>query len=170
MIRIARFGPRLSRAGRRATCLSETPIRSAANVSGDELRARDDDRGPASAQLLGFAGAAPFVGGAAALLVGPEHISSALDVATIVKMETAYGASILSFLGAVHWGRVVHASSLGSPFPAEQSTKQLVWSVTPSLIGFSAVRPRRADEALRAREMTRLAAAFPPAQPARSCS
>jgi hypothetical protein len=57
---------------------------------------------PAPARLLGPAGLIPFAGLAVGALAGLPWAAPAL---------AAYGATILAFLGAVHWGLALHAPS-----------------------------------------------------------
>ncbi|MFM8801323.1 MAG: DUF3429 domain-containing protein [Tagaea sp.] len=77
---------------------------------------------PKGAQLLGFGGVIPFYAGAAALWLGaPEAQDAALAVTAI------YAATILSFVGAVHWGRALTD-------PAAEAA--LGWSVVPALLGW----------------------------------
>ena len=73
-----------------------------------------------SALLLGFGGLIPFVG------------LSSLSVLTVGTHQQpllfsllAYGATIISFLGAIHWGL-----TMMEPSP---NSLQLVWGVIPSL-------------------------------------
>ena len=78
---------------------------------------------PPAALCLGFAGAIPFLSLAAMSISAPAY----MDI--IVKAQCAYGATILSFLGAIHWGFAL----------AEDSGLTLNWStlgysVTPSLV------------------------------------
>lgn len=86
-----------------------------------------------AARILGYAGLIPFVCLACAAwltnMIGLSGIHQHLLAAIV-----AYGAVILSFLGAVHWGRIISTPSedpLGSLW--------LLASVIPSLIGWSAV-------------------------------
>lgn len=51
---------------------------------------------PAAARILGFAGAVPFVAGALADL----FVSGSMGDVVLLT----YGAVILSFMGAIHWG------------------------------------------------------------------
>jgi hypothetical protein len=76
---------------------------------------------------LGYGGLAPFVGLALAVwLVEPAQRQS------WVLALTAYGATIVSFVGALHWGLVMRE-------PARQSPGTLVWGVMPSLLGWVAL-------------------------------
>ncbi|MCM0019232.1 MAG: DUF3429 domain-containing protein [Tagaea sp.] len=79
---------------------------------------------PKHAKLLGFGGLVPFYAGAAALWFGGAELrDGALAVTTI------YAATILSFVGAVHWGRALAG-------PATDAA--LGWSVVPALLGWLA--------------------------------
>jgi cadmium resistance protein CadD (predicted permease) len=79
---------------------------------------------PKLARHLGFAGVLPFYLGAAALWAADE---TAQDAALAITM--IYAATILSFVGAVHWGRAL----------AEPGGEQgLGWSVVPALLGWIA--------------------------------
>jgi Protein of unknown function (DUF3429) len=82
---------------------------------------------PRTALMLGVAGLAPFIAGAAgafALIAGWRHFA--------VTAVMTYGAVVLSFLGGVHWG----AAMRGAPAPNETA---LVWGVMPALVGWSAL-------------------------------
>jgi hypothetical protein len=77
---------------------------------------------PPAAFLLGFLGAVPFLGlAAAAFLADPVG-----DWALAALL--AYGAIILSFMGGVHWGWAMAAE--------EPSFTRLGLSVVPSLLGW----------------------------------
>jgi len=79
------------------------------------------------ARILGYGGALPFLCGAIAasqqlvvLGLSPDHLL------------LNYGAVILSFLGGLHWGRVIT-----SPYTDGRSDSAwLIWSVCPSLLGW----------------------------------
>jgi Protein of unknown function (DUF3429) len=73
------------------------------------------------AQALGYAGLLPFVAGA--LLAG-QGLAGAAWLLT-------YAASIVSFLGGIHWGL-----ALREPQPRSAS---LLWGVTPSLLAWVAL-------------------------------
>jgi cadmium resistance protein CadD (predicted permease) len=79
---------------------------------------------PKLARHLGFAGVLPFYLGAIALWAADE---SAQDAALAVTM--IYAATILSFVGAVHWGRAL-AEPVGDA--------SWGWSVVPALLGWLA--------------------------------
>lgn len=81
---------------------------------------------PAPARPLGLAGLLPFAGLAALALAGLPWAPHALR---------AYGATILAFLGAVHWGLALRAP------PAEQAAAwaRLGLGVLPALVGWAAL-------------------------------
>jgi hypothetical protein len=81
---------------------------------------------PAPARPLGLAGLIPFLGLAAAALAGWPPAAPAL---------AAYGATILAFLGAVHWGLALRAP------PAEQhaAALRLGLGVVPALVAWIAL-------------------------------
>jgi len=82
---------------------------------------------PAGAAALGYAGLLPFAAAAlgTALLDG-----AARDLAA--RALLAYGAVILSFLGAVHWGLMLRAGTTAAARP-------LVVGVLPSLAAWCAL-------------------------------
>jgi hypothetical protein len=71
---------------------------------------------------LGYAGLLPFCFGAAGLwLLRPEH-------GALAGLALAgYGATIASFLGAIHWGLAMRE-------PHASEAKPYIWGVTPSLV------------------------------------
>jgi hypothetical protein len=79
------------------------------------------------AQALGYAGLIPFVGLAIGTWVAePDHrLVAAYALA-------AYGAVIVSFLGAIHRGLVMRDASTQSPL-------LLGWGVVPSMLGWLAL-------------------------------
>jgi hypothetical protein len=86
-----------------------------------------DTRPSLWARLLGFGGLVPFVGLASALWLARPGGWPLAGLALL-----AYGASIASFLGAIHWGLVMGAAPL-------QPVRPLLWGVVPSLLGWIAV-------------------------------
>ena len=73
--------------------------------------------------LLAYSGLVPFIALAAlSFLVSPTHKP------TVIFSLLAYGASIVSFLGAIHWGLTM----IENP-PNKQ---QLVWGVVPSMLAW----------------------------------
>ena len=83
---------------------------------------------PSPALFLGFFGVVPFTGLAGMSIFLPEHME------LIAHAQQAYGACILSFLGAIHWG---YALAKNSGLKPDWST--LGYSVTPSLIAWTAL-------------------------------
>jgi hypothetical protein len=79
------------------------------------------------ARLLGFAGLIPFVVAAAVLFAGPARLE-----ALALRSLLAYGAIILSFMGAVHWGLAMTSSR-------DDAIAQLSLSVLPALLGWVAL-------------------------------
>ena len=87
-----------------------------------------DSTGPSLwARRLGLAGLIPFVGLAAALWLAPSGVWPLAAMALL-----GYGATISSFLGAIHWG----LSMRDRPAPRVAS---LLWGVMPSLLGWVAL-------------------------------
>jgi hypothetical protein len=72
---------------------------------------------------LGIAGLIPFV-----LLAGLSFVIESSFKNTLIFSLLAYGASICSFLGAIHWGLTMR--------DANPNTLYLIWGVFPSLIGW----------------------------------
>ena len=85
---------------------------------------------PRAATILGYCGFVPFAGLAAAVVVAPEPMDARAAFALL-----AYAATILSFLGGVHWGLAIAASTLTT----SQRTFHLALSVAPQLLGWSAL-------------------------------
>ncbi len=93
---------------------------------------------PAIAYVLGLAGAVPFVFcGAVASQEGPPAVSGMLAL-------LGYGAVILSFVGAVHWGFALGTQtpdanrSVAAPRPPALAFRLAV-STVPALIGWAAI-------------------------------
>ncbi|UFZ01688.1 DUF3429 domain-containing protein [Bradyrhizobium ontarionense] len=82
---------------------------------------------PAPMRTLGLAGLIPFMGLAALVIAGDEPTRM-----TALRAQVGYGAVILSFLGAVHWGLAVQA-------PALANWPRMTWGVTPALVGWTAL-------------------------------
>ena len=91
------------------------------------------------AVLLSFAGAVPF------LLLGAVVLLSPLESATAIEVLISYGAVVLSFLGAVHWGFALrdsaHPVSGVALTPASLGAERqlLVFGVVPAIIGWVAL-------------------------------
>ena len=85
---------------------------------------------PPPAVVLGFAGLIPFVG--LALLVAFVPVPwYAFWLGTL----SYYGALILSFVGALHWGYAVHSGVRGA-----RAWMQYGWSVLPCLLGWMSLQ------------------------------
>ena len=85
---------------------------------------------PAPARTIGLAGLIPFVACAVAVWAGTPEIQ--LEG---LRMQMGYAAVILTFLGGVHWGRALQTDSM-----AGIGWERLIWSVTPCLIAWIALR------------------------------
>ena len=84
---------------------------------------------PRTVALLGYGGLLPF--GALALLLVLDGARSALWWPPLL----AYGAVILSFVGALHWGFAMALPGLASA----QRQGLWVWSVVPALVAWPAL-------------------------------
>jgi ABC-type proline/glycine betaine transport system permease subunit len=80
------------------------------------------------AKALGFAGLIPFIG----LTYLINSFGAHKDFLRHALL--AYGACIVSFVGAVHWGIWVK-----SPADRSGSNLTLVWSVVPSIVAWVAL-------------------------------
>ena len=81
-------------------------------------------------RLLGYAGLLPFAAAAAASLLGPPTWRGAA-----LSALAAYGAVILSFLGAVHWGLALDAPAEDAP----AAWPRFAFGVLPALVGWLAL-------------------------------
>jgi hypothetical protein len=79
---------------------------------------------------LGLGGLVPFV-----VLAIATWITGADAGSRLVIAQLGYGAVILSFIGALHWGAALAAPEVS----ARTTAIALVWSVVPSLAGWSAL-------------------------------
>ena len=77
---------------------------------------------------LGYGGLLPFVAGALAVVTHQGEWA--------LRALLAYGACILSFLGAVHWGWVLAPGSAAGRLPV---VRTLALGVVPSLVGWVAL-------------------------------
>lgn len=78
---------------------------------------------PLPARWLGFGGLVPFFALTAACLLNPAQ-AARWSFALL-----AYGAVILSFVGALHWG----FATLWQDHPASHRARMMAWSVVPAL-------------------------------------
>lgn len=83
-------------------------------------------RTPGTVQILGFAGAIPFLAGAIATTITSDPMPFA-------RATQLYGASILSFLGGIHWGVALRSAVHGV-----SGTRDYIYGVIPSLVAWSA--------------------------------
>ncbi len=85
---------------------------------------------PFPVALLGYGGLIPFVGLAGLSLSGSTEL-----VPDPSGWLLAYGAVILSFVGALQWGIAMMVAKIDRA----RRTQSYVWSVLPALIGFVAL-------------------------------
>ena len=84
---------------------------------------------PAGVTWLGYGGLLPFVGLALAAWIAPGERPLAQQALL------AYGAIILSFVGALHWGFAIALPQLAPG----QRTAAFAWSVVPALLAWPAL-------------------------------
>jgi hypothetical protein len=77
--------------------------------------------------LLGYSGLIPFV----CLAAASGFLAAPLKAQALFAL-LAYGAAILSFLGAIHWGLALRQA-------APPSTGLLLWGVAPGLLAWFAL-------------------------------
>ncbi|MBK3800023.1 DUF3429 family protein [Azospirillum brasilense] len=87
-----------------------------------------EDRRASVVRLLSYGGLVPFVGGTALAWMAEGD-----GQAAVVRAVVVYAVSILSFIGAIHWGRVLSGRDGETSGPA-----WLTWGVAPSLLGWGA--------------------------------
>lgn len=83
---------------------------------------------PRHVAWLGYGGLLPFVGLAALVWLDPAR------GATWADALVGYGAVILAFVGALHWGIAMSAPDLD----AGRRRRAFVWSVVPALLAWPA--------------------------------
>ena len=88
-------------------------------------------RTPPAALWLGAAGLIPFAAASISIWIFPAQLA---ERATFLLV--AYGAVILSFMGAVHWGLVL---SPGAARAGASETRWLSLGVIPALLGWFAL-------------------------------
>ncbi|MEW5299458.1 MAG: hypothetical protein WDW36_002473 [Sanguina aurantia] len=94
------------------------------------------DAVPPVPAFLGFAGAIPFLSLTPAV-VNAAGFSQFVDILAGVQVE--YGAVVVSFLGAVHWGLAMGGTLTGER-SAALTKERYVWSVFPALAALSALQ------------------------------
>ena len=85
----------------------------------------NSDQDVIMARVLGFGGLIPFFVCAAIMYSGNPGAS-----VVALFAHAVYGAVILSFVGAVHWGLAMHE---------DRSHYWYVWSVAPAIMGWLAI-------------------------------
>jgi hypothetical protein len=90
---------------------------------------------PRSALWLGLGGLIPFLATAAAAALGG---AAGLPETAWLRALAAYGATILSFLGAVHWGFALRARPDGTA-EALATPARLGLGVVPALLAWAAL-------------------------------
>jgi glutaredoxin-related protein len=78
-------------------------------------------------RLLGYGGVLPFLVGL--IVVAAAGEGAVRDWAS--RLTLGYGAVILSFLGAVHWGRLLERGTL------QDAPMVAFWSVLPAVVGWA---------------------------------
>jgi len=98
---------------------------------------------PAMPKLLGFGGALPFLSLTPYIVepLFPTYVQQAAEA------QVAYGALIVSFLGAVHWGMAL-SSTLSGPKAAAALRERYTWSVFPALAAWPALMMQTAPGSL----------------------
>lgn len=85
-----------------------------------------NNRLPITVAWLGYGGLTPFLGLALLIYLDPAH--GAIYRAALI----AYGAVILSFVGALHWAFAMILPMLS----VKQRASSYIWSVVPALSGW----------------------------------
>lgn len=93
------------------------------------MNSDDADSLPRSVAWLGYGGLLPFMAPLALVFIDPGHASLWREALT------TYGAVILSFVGALHWGFAMTLTDL----PPEARQQRFLWSVVPALLALSAL-------------------------------
>lgn len=88
------------------------------------------ERPPLAASSLGYLGLIPFIALAALVFIAPEPMRASASFGLL-----AYGATILSFLGGIHWGLAIASPSLTPRLRA----LHLGLGVVPQLLGWAAL-------------------------------
>lgn len=91
------------------------------------LESKAEDKVPALVTQLGYAGLIPFVALAPAVWLVDTKFLALVSLALV-----GYGASITSFLGAIHWGLAMRETH-------QKQKLSYVWGVIPSLIAWLAL-------------------------------
>jgi hypothetical protein len=84
---------------------------------------------PKIVSILGYGGLIPFIGFALVSL------TNLLPTKLVVTGISYYGATILSFVAALHWGFAMTMKSLSE----SEQTRRYIWSVIPPLLAWVAL-------------------------------
>lgn len=87
------------------------------------------EKAPTVARSLGYLGALPFFGLSPLAYASLEAFG--LSASEAGTLQIAYGATILSFLGGVHWGL-----AMTSITPLKSLDERFLWSVMPCLMAW----------------------------------
>jgi hypothetical protein len=98
------------------------------SLQGTQMNALPSTSVPKYVRLLGYGGLLPFI--FLAILMPFSHDYRPLIAVALVN----YGAVILSFVGALHWGFAMTVQDMS----ARQRRDRFIWSVIPSLIAWMA--------------------------------
>ncbi|CEG01817.1 Protein of unknown function DUF3429 [Ostreococcus tauri] len=86
---------------------------------------------------LGVLGAVPFVALTPDVSRRLPGLRAVFEPKTVARAQIAYGASVLSFLGGIHWGYAMNCQR-ASMTPAQMATRY-AWGVAPSLLAWQAM-------------------------------
>ena len=92
-----------------------------------------EDRRASVVRLLSYGGLVPFVGGTALAWMAEGD-----GQAAVVRAVVVYAVSILSFIGAIHWGRILSGREGAGRDGETSGPAWLAWGVAPSLLGWGA--------------------------------
>lgn len=84
---------------------------------------------PRTVVYLAYGGLLPFLGLMAASLLDPDRVG------VWQQFSLNYGAVILSFVGALHWGFAMQTTVMSE----RQRNSSLIWSVIPALLAWLAL-------------------------------
>lgn len=84
---------------------------------------------PRAVAWLGYGGLLPFLAAALLVVIDPAHAGLWRNALI------AYGAVILSFVGALHWGFAMTLAGLSD----QAKQRCFVWSVVPALVAWPAL-------------------------------
>lgn len=88
---------------------------------------------PSTAASLGYGGLLPFVLLALGILIDTQR--AAWFSAALI----AYGAVILSFVGALHWGFAMSLGEFTDESGHRRRNEEFLWSVVPALLAWPAL-------------------------------